>query len=251
MVKESSIKTRRSRPLKADLHLHTAEDPLDRVRYTAKELISKAADEGFDIISITNHNRMTFNQDLSSYARDKGILLIPGVEMTIRRRHVLVLNPPPHKTCSDFLSLSRLCRSETLIVAPHPYFPGTYSLNGYLLKHLNLFDALEYCHFYSPMINFNQRALEVCQSFGFPLVGNSDAHFLSQLGTTYSLIYAEKNLESIFAAIRGNRVEVVTRPLRTLEMGSIANRFLRMKLRAKIAKRLARPHPSSRKPKAI
>jgi len=251
MVKESNIKTRRSRPLKADLHLHTAEDPLDRVRYTAKELISKAADEGFDIISITNHNRMTFNQDLSSYARDKGILLIPGVEMTIRRRHVLVLNPPPHKTCSDFLSLSRLCRSETLIVAPHPYFPGTYSLNGYLLKHLNLFDALEYCHFYSPMINFNQRALEVCQSFGFPLVGNSDAHFLSQLGTTYSLIYAEKNLESIFAAIRGNRVEVVTRPLRTLEMGSIANRFLRMKLRAKIAKRLARPHPSSRKPKAI
>jgi len=251
MVKESNIKTRRSRPLKADLHLHTAEDPLDRVRYTAKELISKAADEGFDIISITNHNRMTFNQDLSSYARDKGILLIPGVEMTIRRRHVLVLNPPPHKTCSDFLSLSRLCRSETLIVAPHPYFPGTYSLNGYLLKHLNLFDALEYCHFYSPMINFNQRALEVCQSFGFPLVGNSDAHFLSQLGTTYSLIYAEKNLESIFAAIRGNRVEVVTRPLRTLEMGSIANRFLRMKLRAKIAKRLAKPHPSSRKPKAI
>lgn len=251
MVKESMLKTKRQRPLKADLHLHTAEDPLDRVRYTAKELIVKAADDGFDVISITNHNRMTFNQDLASYARERGILLIPGVEMTIRKRHVLVLNPPPHKTCSDFFSLSKLCRSETLIVAPHPYFPGTYSLNGYLLKHLHLFDALEYCHFYSPMINFNQRALEVCQFFGFPLVGNSDAHFLSQLGTTYSLIYAEKNLESIFAAIRGNRVEVVTRPLKALEMGSIANRFLRMKLRAKITKRLPKPYPSLRKPKVI
>jgi hypothetical protein len=119
------------------------------------------------------------------------------------------------------------------------------------MKYLNLFDALEYCHFYSPMINFNQRALEVCQSFGFPLVGNSDAHFLSQLGTTYSLIYAEKNLESIFTAIRRNKVEVVSRPLRTLEMGSIANRFLRMKLRAKIAKRLAKPYPSLRKSKVI
>jgi transcriptional regulator of acetoin/glycerol metabolism len=31
-----------SKPLKADLHLHTAEDPLDRIRYTAKELIAKA-----------------------------------------------------------------------------------------------------------------------------------------------------------------------------------------------------------------
>jgi hypothetical protein len=230
------VKTKSPRPLKADLHLHTAEDPLDHVRYTAKELISKAADEGFDIISITNHHRMTFNQDLLNYAQQRGILLIPGIEMTIRRRHVLVLNPPPHKTCTDFPSLSKLRRPETLIIAPHPYFPGTYSLNGYLLKHLNLFDALEYCHFYSPMINFNQRALEVCHAFGFPLIGNSDAHFLSQLGTTYSLIHAEKNLPSIFSAIRGNRVEVVTRPLKTLEMGSIANKFIRMKLRAKIGK---------------
>ncbi len=245
------LKTKRLRPLKADLHLHTAEDPLDRVRYTAKELISKAADESFDVIAITNHNRTTFNHDLSSYAQERGILLIPGIEMTIRRRHVLVLNPPPHKTCSDFFSLAKLCRSETLIIAPHPYFPGTYSLNGYLLKHLHLFDALEYCHFYSPMINFNQRALEVCQSFGFPLVGSSDAHVLSQLGTTYSLIYAEKNLESIFAAIRRNRVDVVTRPLRTLEMGSIANRFLRMKLGAKITKRLPKSYPSLRRAKRM
>jgi predicted metal-dependent phosphoesterase TrpH len=251
MVKESNIKIKKSRPLKADLHLHTAEDPLDRVRYTAKDLISKAADERFDVISITNHNRMTFNQDLFSYAQERGILLIPGIEMTIRRRHVLVLNPPPYKPCPDFLSLSKLCRLETLIVAPHPYFPGTYSLNGYLLKHLHLFDALEYCHFYSPMINFNQKALEVCQSLGFPLVGNSDAHFLSQLGTTYSLIYAEKNLESIFAAIRRNRVEVVSRPLRTLEMGSIANKFLRMKLRAKISKRRQKLFSQYRKPKVL
>jgi predicted metal-dependent phosphoesterase TrpH len=149
--------------------------------------------------------------------------------------------------CSDFLSLSKLRRPETLIVAPHPYFPGTYSLNGYLLKHQNLFDALEYCHFYTSRINFNQRALEVCQSFGFPLVGNSDAHFLSQMGTTYSLIYAEKNLDSIFAAIRGNRVEVVTRPLRPSEMGSIVRRFLRMKLRGKISKRPPGQHSRFRK----
>src|SRR4030042_1574725 len=230
MVKESMVRMKRPRPLKADLHLHTAEDPLDRVRYTAKELISKAADERFDVISITNHHQLTFNQDLLSYAQQRGILLIPGIEMTIRRRHVLVLNPPPHKTCSDFVSLSKLRRPETLIVAPHPYFPGTYSLNGYLLKHLHLFDALEYCHFYSPMINFNQRALEVCHSFRFPLIGNSDAHFLAQLGTTYSLIYAETNLESIFNAIRQKRIAVVTRPLTPFEMGLIARRFLRMKL---------------------
>lgn len=223
-----------SKPLKADLHLHTAEDPRDRIRYTAKDIISKAAEEGFDVLSITNHRIVTFGPELSSYAQEKGILLIPGVEATIRRRHVLILNPPPGKICSDFSHLSKLRRPETLIVAPHPYFPSTYSLNGHLLKHRHLFDALEYCHFYSPRINFNQKAIEVCQSHGFPLIGNSDAHFLSQFGTTYSLIHAEKNLESIFKAIREKRVEVVTRPLTPFEMGSIARRFLRMKLQAKI-----------------
>ena len=114
------------------------------------------------------------------------------------------------------------------------------------MKHLNLFDALEYCHFYSPMINFNQKAVEVSQSFGFPLVGNSDAHFLSQLGTTYSLIYAEKNLEAIFAAIRQNKIKITSRPLKTLEMGSIANRFLRMKFRLKIIDHKSRQNPPSR-----
>lgn len=248
MLKESTVKIRKLRPLKSDLHLHTAEDPLDRIRYSSKELISKAADEGFDVISITNHHKMTFNQDLFSYAHGKGILLIPGVELTIKRRHVLVLNPPPFKTCPDFPSLSKLRRPETLIIAPHPYFPGSYSLNGYLLRFLHLFDALEYCHFYSSRINFNQRAVEVSRSFDFPLVGNSDAHFLSQLGTTYSFIYAEKNLESIFEAVRQKRVKVATRPLKTIEMGSIANRFLRMKIGAKIVKR--RPRSPLRKMKA-
>jgi predicted metal-dependent phosphoesterase TrpH len=224
------------RPLKADLHLHTADDPLDHIKHTAKELISKAADQGFDVLAITNHHHTTFNRDLFHYAQARNILLIPGVELTIRRRHVLVLNPPPYKIRSDFSSLAKMRRPETLIIAPHPYFPGSYSLNGYLLEHLHLFDALEYCHFYLPMINFNQKAIAMCQFLNFPLVGNSDAHFLVQLGTTYSLIYAEKNLESIFAAIRANKVEVVTRPLKPMEMGRIARRFLGMKVHSTIIK---------------
>ena len=85
------------KPLKADLHLHTAEDPNDRVSYTAKELISKAADQGFEVLAITNHQCLTFNQKLSAYARERGNLLIPGMEINLHRRHVLFLNPPPRR----------------------------------------------------------------------------------------------------------------------------------------------------------
>jgi predicted metal-dependent phosphoesterase TrpH len=218
------------RPLKADLHLHTAEDPLDRVTYTARELISKAADEGFEVLSITNHHSLTFNKNLSSYAKERGILLIPGIELSIRKRHVLFLNPPPGKTVSHFSSLSALRRPDRLVIAPHPYFPNPRSLNGLLLKNLKLFDAIEYCHFYSPRINFNHKAITVSESYGLPLVGNSDTHFLFQFGTTYSLIHAEKDPEAIFEAIRNNKVQVITRPLSPVALGFILYQFANMKL---------------------
>ncbi len=224
------VSTTSSRPLKIDLHLHTAEDPIHRIRYTAKELISNAAEDGYDVLAITNHHCVTFDRKLSAYARERGILLIPGIEVSIRRRHVLVLNPPPGRSVSDFFSLAALRRPETLIIAPHPYFPNLHSLNRHLIKHLRLFDAIEYCHFYSPRINFNQMAIDVSRRYGIPLVGNSDAHFPAQFGTTYSLVHADKTPESIFDAIRRKRLEVVTRPLSPFQMGLLLGRFLGMKL---------------------
>ena len=219
-------KSSKLKPLKADFHIHTAEDPLDRVPYTAQELILKAAEEGFEVLAITNHQCRTFNQKLFSFARDLGILLVPGMETTVQDRHVLVLNPSTNINFSDFSSLAAMNRPDRLVVAPHPYFPGLHSLNGYLKQNLKFFHALEYCHFYSPHINFNQRAMELSQSSGLPLLGNSDSHFLEQLGTTYSLVYAEKDVESVFSAIRRGQVEVVSRPLSSFQMGSIMGRFL-------------------------
>lgn len=217
-------------PLKADLHIHTGEDPLDRVPYSARELIRRAAEDGFEVLAITNHHCRTFDRKLFSLARDLGILLIPGMETTIQNRHVLILNPPVDKIYSDFSSLAALNRPDCLVVAPHPYFPGLHSLNGYLKDNIEYFHALEYCHFYSTQINFNHRALELARSSGLPLLGNSDSHFLEQLGTTFSLIHAEKDMESIFSAIRQGKVEVVSRPLSKLQMGSIMGRFLGRKM---------------------
>ena len=218
------------KPLKADLHTHTAEDPRHQISYAAKDLISIAADEGYDVLAITNHQCLTFSRKLHAYAKERGILLIPGMEVTLRRRHVVLLNPPSGKSFLDFSSLLAMQRPDALVLAPHPYFPNPYSLNGLLLKHLRYFHAIEYCHFYSQGINFNQMALRVSEAHGIPVVGNSDAHFLSQFGTTYSLIHAEKDPESIFRAIRDGRSEVVSRPLSPLEMGTLLGRFAGMKL---------------------
>ena len=45
------------------------------------------------------------------------------------------------------------------------------------------------------------------------MVGNGDVHQLEQLGTTYSLVEAERDPVSICEAITAGRVRVVSQPL--------------------------------------
>lgn len=85
------------------------------------------------------------------------------------------------------------------------------------MKHIKLFDAIEYSHFYINGINFNRKAVRTARKYGKPLVGTSDIHFISQLGHTYTMIDAEKNAGAVIEAIKKGNLRVITRalPLKT------------------------------------
>src|SRR5262249_31661572 len=84
--------------LRADLHLHTRERE-SFIAYDARDLIDRAARSGFQVLSITNHDTVTFSAGLRGYAQERGILLIPGIEATIEGKHVLLYNidVPPER----------------------------------------------------------------------------------------------------------------------------------------------------------
>ncbi len=109
---------------------------------------------------------------------------------------------------------------NSLIVAPHPYFPTLTSLKTKLTRYVHILDALEYTHFYFRGINFNKKAERKAEQYDLPLLGVSDAHLLSQFGSTYSLIDAEKTPQAVIKAIKENKLEIVTRPLK-LNWGNI------------------------------
>jgi len=201
--------------LKADLHIHTNEDTFEKIRYSAKELIDLASQKGFDVLSITNHEMVTFNRELEEYARRKGILLIPGVEPVIQGKDILIYNLPDYEpgTIKTFEDLKRYKGDYTLIIAPHPFFPSPRSLLSLFQEAAPALDAIEYCHHYTRRVNFNRKAVQKARELNLPLVGSSDAHLLTQLGTTYSLIASEKEVNAVIRAIKEKKVEVVTRPL--------------------------------------
>jgi hypothetical protein len=162
--------------LKADLHLHTGDDPLDYITYSNKEMIDHAAELGFEILAITNHDFMSHRAELADYADSRGVVLVPGVEATIENRHVLLYNfdyweRPPH----TFADLYRLGRT---------------------------------------------------------LVGTSDAHFLWQMGVTYSYIdVKERSVTAVLDAIREGWVDVATRPLPMVDVLFRIRQYPSLKLR--------------------
>lgn len=205
--------------LKADFHIHTDSDPQDRIRYSNEEIIDLASGKGYDVLSITNHGAVTFDEELREYAWSRGILLLPGVELLVEGKHVTLVNArPEHLSIRDFHDLREAREENLLIVAPHPFFPKANCLNGSFERNQDIFDAVEFSHFYHPLINFNKKSVQICSVQGIPLVGSSDTHLLRQFNTTWTLIDAVKEPLSVVRAVRSGRVELVTHPLSLLEL---------------------------------
>ncbi len=195
--------------------MHSGGDPQDDIRYSPEELIDAASAQGYDAITIANHDCAIFCRRLAAYARGKGVVLIPGMELTWEHKHIVLVNfrdVSEVQTPDDIIARKS---AENLVIASHPYFPFARSCGRLLDSRPELFDAVEYSHMYVPGINFNNRAVRRASELGVPLVANSDLHYIHRLGSNYTLVDAEeKSPEAIVAAVKAGRCRIVTRPMR-------------------------------------
>jgi predicted metal-dependent phosphoesterase TrpH len=205
--------------LKVDLHLHTNEDPkhLD-LKYSPIQLIDQAAKQGYDVLALTYHDKVAqISKELERHAKSKNIVLISGVERTIQKSHVLIYNitEAESQALNSLEDLAELKQKNKniFVIAPHPFHIGETCLKHKLKQYVNLFDALEYSWFYARVINPNHTTRKFATKHNLPLVGNSDLHRLDALGTTYTLVDANKDKKSVFAAIKQNKIKLVTYPL--------------------------------------
>jgi predicted metal-dependent phosphoesterase TrpH len=204
--------------LKANLHLHTSEDPEDGsfIPYSAKEAVSYAASHGFSVLAFTLHNRFYYTEELQAHAASHGVLLVPGIEKTIEGRHVLILNVTAAaealETFSD-LEQYRRANPEALTIAAHPYFYGAISVKEHLDRRPELFDALEQSWFYKGIFNRNKKGARAAMKYQKPFIATSDTHVLSRIENSFALIEApEKTLSAVLSAIRAGSFKNVSRP---------------------------------------
>ena len=210
-----------SKQLKCDFHVHT-----DSGRYSFETLIKSMSKKRYDVVAITNHNKVTFNNYYKRYAKKRNIFLIPGVERTVEGKHVLLLDIK--KEVSDKIKTFEDIRKQKqkngfFVIAPHPfnYFVKA-SLRNKLIENLDLFDAIEFSSVYTRFINPNRRAVKIARKENKPMVGNSDTHFLGQLDKTFTYIDSDVNIDSIFSKIIKKQTYIVTRPYFSLEIAGYA-----------------------------
>lgn len=215
--------------LRVEFHAHTADDPADLIPHSTSALIDRAAALGYDALAITLHDRQLDLAPWRRQALERGIVLIPGIERTIEGRHVLLLNFPPAAERIDTFDALRTLKRRFggLVIAPHPFYPGRTCLRGQMDRHADVFDAVEWTWFYTPRTRrFNDRAADWARAHGRPLVANADVHRLRQLGTTYSLVDADRDVQSICESIRAGRVTPVTQPIGVVEAATYFSSLL-------------------------
>ena len=207
---------------RVELHSHCQGDPVDQLHHTIFEHIDQAKKVGLDAIAVTWHRKICADLEAEAYARERGVLLIRGIEAELDRRHLVVLNLQkddlPAETSWDQVRALRQRRPEVFTIAPHPFYPHPTCLRDYLQDNADCVDAVEWCMLHigwlPGRVNPNLRAARWAHEHGKPLVACSDAHSPAAIGRNASTVEAAKlTPEALFEAMRAGRVSFHRRSL--------------------------------------
>jgi PHP family Zn ribbon phosphoesterase len=96
---------------KADLHVHTVLSPCGELLMGPRNIIQRAREIGLDIIAITDHNASENVPGVMAAAKNTGITIIPGMEITTQEEaHFIGLFP----------DLTALASFQTMVYAHLP-----------------------------------------------------------------------------------------------------------------------------------
>lgn len=215
--------------LACDLHVHTnfSKDGESSV----EEILRRAEEAGLDAIAITDHDSVDGVKKALAY--DTTVLVIPGIEVTTKQGHLIVLGVtdliPAGLDVLVTVEIAR--RMGALAILPHPYHVWRHGVARRKRAGMMVVDAVEVFNSRYIVGSANKKAARVAKRLGKPCVGGSDAHHARFVGFGRTYIDAEKNVPAILDAIRAGKVSCGGRktPLRTYTRQSINNTWKKIK----------------------
>jgi PHP family Zn ribbon phosphoesterase len=228
------------RPVRADLHIHSLLSPCGSLEMTPREIISRAAAKGLEMIAVSDHNSTLHCELTVSLGKRAGITVLRAAEVTSAEDvHSLVLLPDEEARISFQVWIDRH-------MAHIPYNPDIFgdqvvidedeniilTVNHFLTAALNAtLDEVEVAaHSHGGLFipaHIDRPSMSIISQLGFipddlyidaaevvgrtpellhPVIRNSDAHIPEHIGrrfTTYMLDHP--SFEELSMALRGEK----------------------------------------------
>ena len=208
-----------------DLHIHSNASADGKC--SVEQIITIAKERGLNAIAITDHD----TTDGAKYAvgiKNPGILIIPGIEVSTKDGHVIVLGTtdlfPPGEDAIETIRKAR--EKGCLTIIPHPYHRWRHAVGLHAPKALREADAIEVYNSRYYIGTANKKAARVAKEYQKPMTAGSDAHTCKFVGYGINLIDAKENtVASVLDAIRIGKIEshCLKTPIRTYTSQSLHN----------------------------
>ena len=196
--------------LTVELHAHSAlsydgRDPVEM-------LVEQAEAIGLDGLAVTDHDEIDASLEAAELCAERGMVGIPGMEVTSAAGHVLALGVTEKvpKGLSFEETLDRIHDLGGIAVVPHPFQE---SRSGVLAKideeALTAADAIEVYNSRLLTGRANRQAERFAIRHGMPRTAGSDAHIAEMVGQAVTHIdAAEPTAEAVLDAIREGNTTV-------------------------------------------
>lgn len=193
--------------LKMDSHIHSEYSPDSSSKID--DILKVANKRNIEIIAISDHNTVDGTSEVLAKTRNTDILAIPSIEISSTQGHILGFgceeNIPRDLTPQE--TIDKIHDLGGLAIIPHPY---CFYRHGLLCKsdYKDLkIDAIETKNARFIIGYCNRKAKNLSKKESIPELGASDSHYYKFVGDCYSLIDAEKDIDSVLKSIKKGKTK--------------------------------------------
>lgn len=172
--------------MRYDLHIHTYHSPCSVLK--PKTILKIAKKMRLNGIAVTDHNTLKGGVEVSKANKDKDFEVIPGIEASTDRGHVLGLYVNSEIKSGDFFSVTEEIKKQGgIVILAHPF-----RLLPHLRSKLNGVDVGKYLNgveCYNARTSYfgNKKAIKLAEKYSLAKTGGSDAHFSFEIGRCVTL----------------------------------------------------------------
>ncbi len=192
--------------MKFDLHVHS--DHSKDSKSSHDDILEAARKRGLEGLAICDHDTIEGGLACEIRALELGleISVIPGVEVTSSKGHILVLGVREdiEPLLSPEETIRRARKLGGTVIIPHPFKRSSHGIGSF--EGLDI-DAVEVFNSRCLFNGANRKAVIEAKRLEIPGVAGSDSHIPEMVGQAYTEIdVSENTLEAVLRAIREGNV---------------------------------------------